>query len=180
MTKGASIFARAPVFIAALWGGGGGWLVGNAETRGRLHARSPSYLSVIPVHGRLRLKPISTLLFTFGCCRNQGHRHYHENELQAGTSEPEIAFTTSIRPTHPSPPFPFKKSNPFLFPFDTHTQTPACLLPALLRSVLLQPDRDSPEKQTWNCIIYGTVRGDPFVAVFSLYFIIPLKRRRLM
>lgn len=170
-----------PRFLSPLSGGeeAGGWWVMRRHGAGFMHVPHPISLSS-PFHGRLRLKPISTLLFTFGCCRNQGHRHYHENELQAGTSEPEIAFTTSIRPTHPSPPFPFKKYNPFLFPFDTHTQTPACLLPALLRSVLLQPDADSPEKQTWNCIIYGTFRGDPFVAVFSLYFIIPLKRRRLM
>lgn len=113
-----------PRFLSPLSGGeeAGGWWVMRRHGAGFMHVPRPISLSS-PFHGRLRLKPISTLLFTFGCCRNQGHRHYHENELQAGTSEPEIAFTTSIRPTHPSPPFPFKKSNPFLFPFDTHTHT---------------------------------------------------------
>lgn len=144
MTKGASIFARAPVFIAALWGEEErGWWVMRRHRAGFTHVPHPISLSS-PFHGRLRLKPISTLLFTFGCCRNQGHRHYHENELQAGTSEPEIAFTTSIRPTHPSPRSLLRNLTHFYFPL-IHTQTHACLLPALLRSVLLQPDADSPE-----------------------------------
>lgn len=95
-----------PVFIVPLWAQGVAGLrcgksVDNAETRASfMHLPHPIALSS-PFHGRLRLKPISTLLFTFGCCRNQGHRHYHENELHAGTSEPEIAFTTSIRPSPP-------------------------------------------------------------------------------
>lgn len=94
LTKGASIWAWAVLFSFL---SEGDRLVGNVETRASsMHATPPHPITLSSLfHGTLKLKPISTLLFTYSCYLNQGHWHYRENELQADINEPETSFTTT-------------------------------------------------------------------------------------
>lgn len=58
----------------------------------RLYAQFHSITLSCLFHGRLRLKPISTLSFRHSCCLDQGHGHYQENGLQVDIIEPQISF----------------------------------------------------------------------------------------
>lgn len=59
----------------------------------RLYAQFHSITLSCLFHGRLRLKPISTLSFRHSCCLDQGHGHYQENGLQVDIIEPQTSFS---------------------------------------------------------------------------------------